>query len=77
MIQKAGIFLVLMLLVACSSLPKQDQRTWQSVSCNSIKSWDDCMMKASTVCSKGFDIRNQKEDYITQARSMEFSCKFN
>ena len=35
------------------------------------------MMKASTVCSKGFDIRNQKEDYITQARSMEFSCKFN
>ena len=53
-------------------MTKLDQRPWQLVSSNRIKGWDACMMKASTLCSKGFDIRNQKEDYITQAGSMEF-----
>ncbi len=30
---------------------------------------------AAKACPKGFDLKNQEEDMMTQKRAMQFSCK--
>lgn len=66
---------VLVLLTSCTMLSHQDNRQWESISCNGFESWDACMTKAAKVCPKGFDIRHQQENQVTQKRSMDFACK--
>lgn len=63
------------LLSACGGVNQSDARRWETVSCSSNKGWDACMGLAAKSCPKGFDLRNQEEDMMTQKRGMQFSCK--
>ena len=60
---------------ACSIVNQSEARKWESVSCSSNKGWDACMSVAAKACPKGFDLKNQEENMITQKRVMQFSCK--
>ncbi len=65
----------LILLASCTTLTQQDQRKWESISCGGFKTWDSCQLKATTSCPNGFDVRNSRENQISQARTMDYSCK--
>ena len=67
--------LVVILMSGCISTSEADKRLWEKVSCGSNKGWDACMSVAAKSCPKGFDIRHQEEDIVTQKRRMEFACK--
>lgn len=73
--RKAVLGFLLILLLGCSSVSQIDGRLWEHVSCGSNKGWGVCMNAAANACPKGFDIRRQDEDIITQKRGMEFACK--
>ena len=75
MYRKFFVLSALISLAACTSLPQQDQRKWESVSCSGFKGWDACMRQALSSCAKGFDVRDQQENQVTQKRSMLFACK--
>lgn len=68
------LLLISMAVTACTSV-QVDKREWQSISCSGFKTWDACMRQASSACPKGFDIRNKIENQVTQARTMDFTCK--
>lgn len=72
---KICLVTLVFLLSACGGVNQPDARKWEIVSCSSNKGWDACMNVAAKSCSKGFDIRNQEEDMMTQKRIMQFSCK--
>ena len=72
---KVILGLVVILFTACSTSAQIDRNDWHNVSCSGFKTWDSCLKQASTACSNSFYVRNQKEDYVTQARSLDFSCK--
>jgi hypothetical protein len=72
---KLAIVCFVFLLSACTGLTQVDARKWVDVSCSSNKGWDACMRSASKACPKGFDLRNQEEDMMTQKRNMQFACK--
>lgn len=63
------------LLTACGGVNQADVGKWDTVSCGSNKGWDACMNVAVKSCPKGFALRNQEEDMMTQKRAMQFSCK--
>ena len=67
--------LLVILVSGCNSLPQDNKRLWEKVSCGSTRGWDSCMSVAAKACQKGFDIRHQEEDIVTQKRRMEFACK--
>lgn len=69
------VVLVLILITGCQSIIKPDNRAWTNVSCSGFVGWEACKQKASETCPKGYDTANQEEDYVSQHRSMEFSCK--
>jgi len=75
MYKRVTVLSVLVLLVACTAIPQQSQRKWESVSCSGFKGWDACMKQVVLSCAKGFDVRNQQENQVTQERSLLFACK--
>jgi hypothetical protein len=72
---KIYLVILVFLLSACGGINQPDARKWEAVSCSSNKGWDACMNLAAKSCPKGFDLRNQEEDMMTQKRGMQFSCK--
>ena len=72
---KVIIGLVVILLTGCSSVTQTNSRSWHQALCSGFKTWDSCMRQADSACPKGFDIRNQQENQVTQERTLEFSCK--
>ena len=72
-----NIYLVTLVcfLSACGGVNQTEARRWETVSCSSNNGWDACMGLAAKSCPKGFDLRNQEEDMMTQKRGMQFSCK--
>ncbi len=72
---RVSLTFIVVFLAGCATVGQQDQRKWESVSCGGIKKWDACMLEAAKSCPKGFDVRNQLESQISQARSLDFSCK--
>ncbi len=72
---KIYLVILVFLLSACGGVNQPDARKWETVSCSSNKGWDACMGFAANSCPKGFDLKNQEEDMMTQKRVMQFSCK--
>lgn len=70
---KIFLFFLMLLISGCAAT--NDGRLWEKASCNGFQRWDTCMNKAKSICPDGFDIRNMKEGYATQARSFEYACK--
>ena len=72
---KIYLIILVFLLAACGGLNQPQSRKWETVSCSSNKGWDTCMSFAAKTCQKGFDLKNQEENMMTQTRMMQFSCK--
>ena len=75
MYKRVAVLSISILLASCSTISHQDQRKWESVSCSGFKGWDSCMKQALLSCNKGFDVRDQQENQVTQERTMLFACK--
>ena len=69
------VVLISCLLSACSMIPNTDNRTWESISCSGFQGWNVCMDHVMKTCVKGFDVRYQQENLVTQERSISFACK--
>lgn len=72
---KIYLVIFIFLLSACGGINQTEARKWEAVSCSTNKGWDACMSVAAKACLKGFYIRNQEEDMMTQKRIMQFSCR--
>ena len=70
-----SFMLMLTVFSGCAITSQQGQRKWETVSCGGFKSWDACMKQAISVCAQGFDLRNKDGNQVTQARTMDFSCR--
>ena len=69
------ILATLVLLSACSTVGKVEERHWELANCDGILGWQNCMSQVGSACHQGFDLSGQVEDLVTQKRSLKFSCR--
>lgn len=70
--------LIAFLITGCSALggdKTADTREWVPVSCVGFADWQVCHEKARRFCPNGYDVRNMRENLVTQNRTMEIACK--